>query len=201
MKIYRLLAVVVSLGVLVLGATMSVSAGEILLENNFTKWTNVTNRNIWHLEDNYAEHKFSDGVVLSTLFCGAKDWTDYSFEVRFKVTRYGEFGQFRLFVRSDSLWYGYGWGLHNYGTTLHRFEGNWDLSEVLFNAEPESLIFEEGTEYVVRMDVRGNEVQLFVDGELVATAVDDLDFWPAGGVGIKASNVEVEIYSARVVEL
>lgn len=148
MKTFRLLTVGVLMGILLLVPTLCVSAEEVLLENSFDKWPNVTNRHYWRLEDNFAEHKFSEGVALSTLFYGPKDWTDYAFEVRFKVTRYGDFGQFRLFVRSDSLWYGYGWGLHNFGTTLHRFEGSWDFNEVLWEPEPGTVLFEEGVEYL-----------------------------------------------------
>jgi hypothetical protein len=193
--------VVILVSSLFLWAGNNASAETVLLENDFHMWEPGTvTAHYWTLQPHYAEFKFpKDSVALGPLFSGSSEWTDYAFEIKFRVTRYGQYGNFRMFLRSDRLWYGYSCSVCSEGINLFRFEGNYDLNEVLYsNTE---VIIEEGVEYVVTMEVQSNRIRLFINGDLISDVVDDWDLYPSGGIGVKASNVEVEIYGARVTTL
>jgi alpha-L-fucosidase len=126
-----------------------------------------------------------------TLAAGGHEWTDYTFEV---TVRPGTRGAGWVF-RSPDRRNGYMWQLYpGTGLTPHV------LRDGTFSRLDETIPLDvsTGTDYHVRMELRGSTIRTFVDGTLVDERVDTT--FSQGTVGFReASNEIAEFDDVRVV--
>lgn len=146
----------------------------------------------------------SDGAMLfapvwfGNAFAGDPAWTDYAVEVEYEVLEYGQYGNTRVFVRSNQLWYGYGVSIAEGVLVLDRFEGNWDRRTTyvqIGRATP------PGQRVTVRLEVRGNNLKLYYNGEFLAEATDPDNLYPTGRIGLRADHDSIKVYRVTVTAL
>lgn len=123
------------------------------------------------------------------------DWADVEIETSFSVEQYGKYGSVRLMFRWQGEWVGYGLTFHEGGTTLYRFDGNWDVHRVLgtsrFKANP-------GDTYQAKVVDTGGTFEVYIDGQKILSATDRENKYASGRVGVKVDNARARLNSFAV---
>lgn len=128
-------------------------------------------------------HAVWEWTAYGNAFAGPLDGRDYAIEVR---AEFVEPGTFHLFLRSDRLWRGYDAYVDPRSGLAHirRLNGTWDDTDVLGTAPLFGRV-QVGEPFVLRAEVRGNRLALYLDGELVLEAEDPDHTYPAGRAGFR----------------
>lgn len=179
------------------------AAGEVLFHDDFSG-----DLSKWYFDattDGRPDYfSISDGAMVfapvwfGNAFAGDPNWTDYAVEVEYEVLEYGQWGNTRVFVRSNQLWYGYAVSIAEGVLVLDRFEGNWD-QRVTFAQVGKAT--PPGQRITVRLEVRGNNLKLYYNGELLAEATDPENMYPMGGIGLRADHDSIKVYRVTVTAL
>jgi len=198
------LIVVILLLVLSFRSTASESArfyrqtaeGELLYGGTFedgdlTDWKNLNNGRweVYEISGNrvLGVRGQDPDVVPNAYLLSSEDWTDYTFSADV-IFESGVYEQVFLVVRSQrrSNCTGYRVGGNRLGVSIFRFDPvNGCNGEVL--AEDIHFPLEEGRLYRTQVEVIGDRIRYFVDGELILEAQDDT--YLQGGVGLLAYQV------------
>lgn len=204
-KARHVISVVVVCTMLLVGAAVAVptSAAEVLFEDDFTgdlsQWFFDTST------DGKPEYfSIEDGAMVfapvwfGNAFAGDPRWTDYALEVEFEVLEYGDWGNTRFFVRSIGLWQAYGASLTPDVLVVGRFDGNWDQHQVFRQISKGTPV---GQRTTVRLEVRGNTLKFYYNGELLVETEDPDGVYPMGRVGLRADHNSIKVYSVKVTSL
>ncbi|MBE3577796.1 MAG: DUF1080 domain-containing protein [Limnochordales bacterium] len=194
--------------VLAAGTVSLAASGEVLFQDDFS--AGLDN---WYLDTGtggtpdkfYADPNTKamvfDPVGFGNAFAGDENWTDYAFEAEVTIHEYPQYGNFRFFVRMNELWYGYGVNFVANGLTIFRFDGNWDVRTVLGEAWDAKAGIPLDTPTHVRVEVKGNQITVFVNGEQVAQVEDPEAVYPNGRVGFRFDYVRGEVRNVKVTAL
>lgn len=136
-------------------------------------------------------------VWFGNAFAGNPEWTDYIAEIEFEVLEYGAYGNTRFFVRSNKLWEGYGVSVLPDQVWFDRFDGNWDRRSMHVEEKFETPV---GKRVTLRMEVRGNALKVYYDGDLIGEAEDADNKYPIGRVGLRADHNSIKVYRVTVWE-
>ncbi|KIH99097.1 alpha-N-arabinofuranosidase [Streptomonospora alba] len=138
--------------------------GETLLADDFSsgadQWSHTTDAGNWAVEDGaYVQTETSGENTMVT--AGDSDWNDYDLEVT-ATKREGAEGflvGFGVQGTGDYYW----WNLGGWNNTQSAVERASDGAKSLVVADDTTV--EAGRAYDVRIEVRGREVTLYLDGE------------------------------------
>lgn len=203
-----LLVAVLAAAVLATGAVALAAAGDVLFEDDFSagldKWyldtgTGANPSNFF--VDPAAKAMVFDPVGFGNAFAGDENWKDYAFEADVIIREYPQYGNFRFFLHMNELWFGYGVSFLADGMMIFRFDGNWDVREVLGEVWDPKAGIPLDTLTHVRVEIRGNQLTVFVNGEQVAQVEDPDGVYPSGRVGFRFDYVRGEVRNVRVTAL
>jgi polygalacturonase len=134
----------------------------------------------------------------SRAHAGDAAWTDYRVQARVKVVEFG--GENRAYVCGR-----YKDGNNYYAASLYnRDEGGMlelrkKLDKKTRNVTTKPLELSEGKWYQIALEMQGNTIRVYVDGELQLTATDDS--LKQGGIGLIAYNAKVEYDDVKVMQI
>jgi len=203
-----LLAGVLTALVLAAGMVTLAAPGDVLFQDDFSAGLDH-----WYLDsgtggtpDNFfvdpdAKAMVFDPVGFGNAFAGDENWTDYAVEADVIIREYPQYGNFRFFLRMNELWYGYGVSFLADGAMIFRFDGNWDVREILGEVWDAKAGIPLDTLTHVRVEVRGNQLAIFVNGEQVAQVEDPEAVYPAGRIGFRFDFVRGEVRNVKVTAL
>lgn len=137
-------------------------------------------------------------VGFGNAFAGSENLTDYALEGDVTITEYPQYGNLRFFVRMNELWYGYGVSFLEDHVYIHRFDGNWDVNTLLAEAETGIPL---NTKTHVRVEVKGNQITVFVNGNQVAQAEDPDNVYPSGRFGFRFDYVSGQVANIKATAL
>lgn len=159
----------------------------------------------WEFTENPAFYE-DEGLVIPTFgftngFAGDRSWTDYALEVRFRIDELGEYGGMRLFVRNQRMWVSYGILFTPTGTYVDRLEGAWDVRQRYATiGRPEARV-KQGVWHTARVEVKGNEIRVSLDGVFLGAVRDPDNLYPTGDIGFRTENSKITIDYVRVEEI
>jgi alpha-L-arabinofuranosidase len=147
--------------------------GQTLLTDDFSgdasQWTHVTNVGSWAIE-NGAYVQSDDSAAENTMVtAGDPAWRDYDLHVT-ATKRSGAEGFLVAFGVKDTGNY-YWWNLGGWGNTQSAVEEAVDGAKQQWI--PDDTTIETGRPYDLRIQVRGRQVTLFIDGQQWGSFVDD----------------------------
>ncbi|MQA84659.1 MAG: alpha-N-arabinofuranosidase [Streptosporangiales bacterium] len=146
--------------------------GDTLLSDDFSgddsQWTHATGRGSWAIEDG-AYVQYDTGAEDTMVTAGDPSWRNYDLHVK-ATKRSGSEGFLVAFGVRDTGNY-YWWNLGGWGNTRSAVEEATDGGKQTL-IEDETRI-ETGREYDVRIEVRGRQVTLFLDGQQWGSFTDD----------------------------
>jgi len=134
------------------------------------------------------------GGQNSGIYFGGEDWTDYRLEVR---ARKIDGPYFHLFVRTQEPTQDFYFMEISYNSntnSVFEFTGG-NATEITGGdrpARPESTDTDGGDAYTIVMEVEGNTIRTFIDGELMVETTDDTYANGRPGLGGRTSTVWYE---------
>ncbi|MFF9473513.1 alpha-L-arabinofuranosidase C-terminal domain-containing protein [Streptomyces roseolus] len=146
--------------------------GATLLKDDFsagaTRWTPAAGRGTWAVEDGaYAQ---TDEAAEDTLVtAGDPGWQDYDLKVR-ATKKSGKEGFLVAFGVRDTGNH-YWWNLGGWGNTRSAVEKAVDGGKQTLLEQPTTI--ETGRTYDIRVQVRGRQVTLYLDGQRWGSFTDD----------------------------
>ena len=152
--------------------TVTAADGTELFRDDFSagddQWTRLSNRGTWSVAD--GAYRQSDTDALNTMvMAGDPSWSDY--DLHLKATKNAGAEGFLIgFGVKDSDNY-YWWNLGGWNNTQGAVEKSTNGGKETLLAKPNTI--EAGHEYDIRIEVRGTEFTLFLDGEEWASFSDD----------------------------
>ena len=133
--------------------------GKILFESDFTKniddWRKI-GRGEWSVQDNVLRQSAIAPFV--TAFVGDTAWTDYTITLKARKLS-GENG-FQIYFHNRHNRERLRWDLGGYGNSVH-------LLEIGITSESMRATIEIGRWYDIKIEIRGNNVKGFLDGQLI----------------------------------
>ncbi|AUS81971.1 alpha-N-arabinofuranosidase [Actinoalloteichus sp. AHMU CJ021] len=146
--------------------------GEVLFADDFSAgdghWSHPDGRGEWAVEDGaYVQRDTSAEDTL--VVAGDPEWRDYDLEVT--ATKLGGQEGFLIAFGVRDTGNHYWWNLGGWNNTTSAVERSVDGGKSTMVERPTRI--ETGREYEARVEVRGREVSLFLDGELWGSFTDD----------------------------
>ncbi len=146
--------------------------GEVLLSDDFAggagQWSPLTGSGSWAVEDGaYVQHDVNAENTMVT--AGSADWSDYDLEVT-ATKRDGSEGFLVAFGVKDTGNY-YWWNLGGWNNTQSAVEKASSGTKNVLVADDTTI--EPGRAYDLRVEVRGRQVTLFLDGREWGSFTDD----------------------------
>jgi len=176
---------------LVIAVSLISHAQVILFEERFERldpqvWPLA--EQFWTVEGGWLVHTTTAEENMT--WAGDKEWTDYDLSLRLRMDEFGAEGWSgpRIVVRfSDYDDFVVVLLDKDGGVSLHwrNPETGWDPI-----ASGGHWPLYEGEEYEVLVSVRGNEYEVYIDGEYVIGATDTRDRAPKGAIGIYAARAK-----------
>lgn len=158
----------------------SAQSHDLLFQDDFscpsTNWQMT--HNTWTFTKNSLRHDhYSIGAIYAT---DGKSWQNYEWQTTFSVTEWGnEHSSLTFFVRMQELWVGYGITINPRKIALLRYDGAWneklELGEYLFNLEINRL-------YELKVAIQANQIQVYLDNELLIDSGDPFNLYTKGTV-------------------
>ncbi|MGH3392862.1 MAG: alpha-L-arabinofuranosidase C-terminal domain-containing protein [Actinomadura sp.] len=153
-------------------AEVTSADGETLLSDDFSgdasQWTHVTDAGSWAIEDG-AFVQSATAAQNTMVTAGDPAWRDYDLHVT-ATKRAGREGFLVAFGVRDTGNY-YWWNLGGFGNTQSVVEKATDGAKQTMVGDGTRI--ETGRAYDVRIEVRGRQVTLFLDGQQWGTFTDD----------------------------
>jgi alpha-L-arabinofuranosidase len=147
--------------------------GETLLSDDFSgddsQWTHVTEAGSWAIEDGAFVQSDDSAAENTMVTAGDPAWRDYDLHVT-ATKRSGAEGFLIAFGVRDTGNY-YWWNLGGWGNTQSAVEEAVDGAKQQWI--PDATSIETGRAYDLRIEVRGRNVRLFVDGQEWGAFADD----------------------------
>lgn len=177
-------------------AFAGVASAEVLLQDDFSKGLGQ-----WRVEGESPSWEVQGGALVHTqigfgnVFAGSASWTDYTIEADITPLEFPQYASVRVFWRNQGIWTGYALNLFESGANVMRFDGNWDKNVVLARLEEPTQL---NKLYKVKVVVKGNKFQIYLDGKLVMEAEDKDNVYPQGQVGFRADYSRVIIDNVKV---
>jgi alpha-L-arabinofuranosidase len=143
--------------------------GEVLLEDDFgdaSQWDAQTGS--WEIVD--GEFVQSSDATDARAVAGDTSWTDYNLEVTGRKLGGAEGFLVMFGVQDTGNWYW--WNLGGFGNTYSLVERAVNGGKTPMATTDHTI--ETGRDYRIRIEVRGRQVSLYLDGELVTEFTDDV---------------------------
>jgi alpha-L-arabinofuranosidase len=139
-------------------------SGKILFKADFSKgiddWTKI-GKGEWSVQDGVLRQSaIAPGI---TAFVGDPTWTDYTITLKARKLS-GENG-FQIYFHNKTPSQRLRWDLGGYSDSVH-------LMEIGITSESMQASIEPGRWYDVKVDIRGNSVKGYLDGQLVQEVSD-----------------------------
>lgn len=172
--------------------------GDILFEDEFaspsTNWR--FDRNNWLIRDGVLAH--DDFAIGTAYYTGGQDWTDYEWETKFQITKYGnENSAMFLFFRSKEAWSGYGLAITRTSMLLSRYDGAWNERVILGQT---SLNTKPNTWFNLKIQVQANQIKVFVNDKLRLDVFDPDNKYPHGSFSYYTDYLTAEVDLVKVTE-
>ncbi|PRX49398.1 alpha-L-arabinofuranosidase [Prauserella shujinwangii] len=152
--------------------TVTSADGEVLLRDDFSggdaQWTHATGAGSWSVQDG-AYVQSDAGATNTMVTAGQASWSDYDLHVK-ATKRAGQEGFLVAFGVRDTRNY-YWWNLGGWNNTRSAVEEATDGAKQTLVEDGTRI--ETGREYDIRVEVRGRQVTLFLDGERWGGFTDD----------------------------
>lgn len=170
------------------------SESVVLFEDHFQE-------NLLYWQTEPQAWKSGDGrltpqLPVAEITGGHPEWGDYSVEIDFELAeRLGPESSVRFFFRRKGPWESYGVTFSGEGSNLAIFRGGSGHTQIL--AE-DDLIPTPGDRHTVTIDVRGKVVTVYLDGALLFAAMDPVNLYTRGEIGIRSETAVLGIHRVRV---
>jgi alpha-L-arabinofuranosidase len=171
--------------------------GEVLLSDDFSgdasQWD--TQSGEWAIVD--GEFVQSSGATDARAVAGDPAWSNYTMEVTARKLSGAEGFLVMFGVRDTGNWYW--WNLGGFGNTYSLVERATNGAKSPVSTTDHTI--ETGRDYRIRIEVRGRQVSLYLDGELVDQFVDDVGtvepLYHVATTDPKTGDVVIKVVNAR----